>query len=413
LVFAIISVGARSDTVSALTTVPTKMNFQGRLTSPSGTVVADGVYNMKFRIYDAATAGTLLWSETRDVNAGTGVTISNGVFSVKLGSVTSLPASMFTNANLYFEIELPTPASATCATSSCAVWTEGAMTPRNQLATSAYAFNSDTLDGLDSTAFVQLDANNSYTGTAAYHPTSDSANLFTISNAASQSMFKVDSTNDQITIGTVDAAGTTFILDSKTTTGDPVGVDGAMYYNAALDSFRCYQDGEWRACVGGLVKSSTAAQTITNTAVETAFTTNYTIPANNCIPGRVYRVIARGTYTTTTTAPTLNVRVKAGTVILATTGALATSASAANRQWTLQADVVCQTAGVSGTVEAAGVFTRATSAILAASWEMRNTAPITLNTTVAQTLTVTTQFNTANAANTIRVSEMTIESLGP
>ncbi len=389
------------------------MNFQGRLTNPAGTVVANGVYNMKFRIYDAPTAGALQWTETREVSASTGVTISNGVFSVQLGSVASLPASIFTNTNLHFEIELPTPATATCATGGCALWTEGAMTPRSQLSTSAYAFNSDTLDGLDSADFVQLNANNTYTGTAAYQPTSDSANLFQISDASSQSMFKVDSVNDQISIGTADTVGTIFVFDSKTTTGDPVGVTGAMYYNVALDSFRCYQDGEWRSCVGGLVKSSTAAQTITNTAVETVFTTSYTIPADNCVPGRVYRIIARGNYSTTTTAPTLNIKVKAGATILATTNATATSASAANRQWTLQSDVICQTAGVSGTVEAAGIFTRATSAVLAASWELRNTAPITLNTTIAQALTVTAQFNTANAGNTIRVSEMTIESMGP
>ncbi len=408
-----INAGAGSDTVSALTTVPTKMNFQGRLTNPAGTVVANGVYNMKFRIYDAATSGTLQWSETRDVSTSTGVTVSNGVFSAQLGSVTSLPASIFSNTSLHFEIELPTPATATCATGGCATWTEGAMTPRSQLATSAYAFNSDTLDGLDSTAFAQLATNNTYTGTTTYQPVSDNTSLFKVNDAGGIAMFKIDSVADQVSIGTSDTTGTVFILDTKTAAGDPVGVSGAMYYNAALDSFRCYQGGEWRSCIGGLVKSSTGSQTISSTTAETAFTSSYTIPANSCVAGRVYRVIARGNYSTTTTAPTLNIRLKAGAVALAATGAQATTISMTNRQWTLQADVICQTVGTSGTVEAAGSVTRATSAVAAVQWELNNTAAVTMNTTIAQTLAISAQFNAASASNAITLREMSIEALGP
>src|SRR3712207_9326013 len=47
----------------AAQTVPYRMNFQGRLTNSSGSVMPDGLYNVKFRIYDASSAGTLQWSE--------------------------------------------------------------------------------------------------------------------------------------------------------------------------------------------------------------------------------------------------------------------------------------------------------------------------------------------------------------
>lgn len=44
-----------------------------------------------------------------------------------------------------------------------------------------------------------------------------------------------------------------FVLDVKSEasgTSDPAGTNGAMYYNAALGKFRCYQDGAWHNCLG-------------------------------------------------------------------------------------------------------------------------------------------------------------------
>lgn len=67
-----------SPSVSALQSIPYKMNFQGKLTDSVGAPMAAGSYNMKFRIYDAATSGTLLWSEQRANSASTGVTVTTG-----------------------------------------------------------------------------------------------------------------------------------------------------------------------------------------------------------------------------------------------------------------------------------------------------------------------------------------------
>jgi hypothetical protein len=140
---------------TALTTTPTTMNFQGRLTNSSGNIMADGLYNMKFRLYDASTSGTLKWSELRETTNR--VQVTNGLFSVQLGQVTAMDPSVFASGSLYFEIELPTPGTATCSTASCGTFTEGPMTPRNKLSTSAYAYNSETLDGLDSSQFARND----------------------------------------------------------------------------------------------------------------------------------------------------------------------------------------------------------------------------------------------------------------
>jgi len=69
------------------------------------------------------------------------------------------------------------------------------MTPRNQLSTSAYAYNAETLDGLDSASFAQLANTNTFTGTNLFKPSSDSTTAFRIQNAAGSNLLGVDSTN--------------------------------------------------------------------------------------------------------------------------------------------------------------------------------------------------------------------------
>lgn len=65
-----------------------------------------------------------------------------------------------------------------------------------------------------------------------------------------------------VTIGTSDANATTLVLDTKTSTGDPTGVDGAMYYNSSAGAFRCYQAGGWRDCITPLpIYKTTASDT--------------------------------------------------------------------------------------------------------------------------------------------------------
>ena len=266
----------------AATTLPTKMNFQGRITNASGTILANGTYNMRFRIWNAASGGATQWTEDRLVSAAQGVTVTNGQFTVQLGSVTALNASVFTSSSLYFEVELPTPAT---ATSSSPSWTEGAMTPRNQLATSAYAYNAETLDGIDGAAFAQMGQANAFTGNNTFSGTSGFTNTVDVnvsSTAAFQvrngstNLFSVNTSGSQITLGTADTTGMVLVLDSKTNTGDTTGTNGAMYYNSNSNKFRCYQAGAWADCIaaGGSTTlqnaydNSGSPATITTTAAK-------------------------------------------------------------------------------------------------------------------------------------------------
>ncbi|MEP0861951.1 MAG: hypothetical protein HRF52_11000 [Ignavibacterium sp.] len=65
-------------------TIPQTINFQGVLKDASGNIVSNGDYNVTFKIYNAETGGTELWTETKLVN------VVDGIFSTQLGSVTPI-----------------------------------------------------------------------------------------------------------------------------------------------------------------------------------------------------------------------------------------------------------------------------------------------------------------------------------
>lgn len=73
---------------------PTTMSFTARLKNANGSIVADGSYNVEFKLYNQASDGTALWTERYyDENGATAgedyrVKVVNGYLSVKLGSRT-------------------------------------------------------------------------------------------------------------------------------------------------------------------------------------------------------------------------------------------------------------------------------------------------------------------------------------
>lgn len=239
---------------SAVQTVPHRVHFQGKLVDAAGSPRPDGLYVMKFGFYSSPTGGTWYGDET--CQQANRVQVRNGIFSVQLGSCTPVVSpNLFSQYPVYVEVQLPTPATATCATAGCANWSEPAMTPRLQVGSSPYALNSDTLDGLDADAFAQVAANNTFTGTTTFRSNTNSTGAFAIQNSSGASLLVADTTNMQLKVGGGDvlpnATPTLLVVDHKSAAGDPAGVNGAMYYNAAAKKFRCYQDSVWKDCIGG------------------------------------------------------------------------------------------------------------------------------------------------------------------
>ncbi len=72
-------------TTTARASVPGTLSYQGVLTDGAGAHVPDGDYAVTFSLYDAATGGAPLWTETQPA-----VTVASGLFSVLLGSSTPI-----------------------------------------------------------------------------------------------------------------------------------------------------------------------------------------------------------------------------------------------------------------------------------------------------------------------------------
>lgn len=205
--------GQRS--AGAVQTAPYKLHYQGSLSDSSGDPMPNGSYNMKFRLYSGATGGSAVWAEVRQTSSR--VVVTDGQFAVQLGDVTALSPSLFTTTSMYLEVELPTPATATCSTTSCGAYSEGAMTPRQPMASAAYAMNADTLDGYDASSFIIASQNNTYTGQNLYKNTTDSTSAFSVQSADGSPLFAIDTAAGDIQLGR--RAASTNATFGKTTTG--------------------------------------------------------------------------------------------------------------------------------------------------------------------------------------------------
>ncbi|MCB1060947.1 MAG: hypothetical protein KDB65_11995 [Calditrichaeota bacterium] len=106
--------------------VPQLINYQGELSDNLGAPL-DTTVAISFVIYDAASGGTTLWSETQS-----SVTSVNGDFHVLLGSVNPIPDSVFAGDFTWLGIS---------------VEDDSEMLPRERIASTAYSYRVGTVDG--------------------------------------------------------------------------------------------------------------------------------------------------------------------------------------------------------------------------------------------------------------------------
>ena len=104
--------------------IPQKINYQGYLTDPQGTVI-DATVSMVFSIYSQASGGTALWTETQTV------TVTDGVFSTNLGYTN--PITLPFDTPYYLGVT---------------IGSDNEMTPRQALTTVAYAFRAKEADSV-------------------------------------------------------------------------------------------------------------------------------------------------------------------------------------------------------------------------------------------------------------------------
>lgn len=160
-VFVVVSV-VLTQKASAVAGINQQFNFQGRLLNSQGVAVADGFYNIQFKIYQDGTGtaagnpgGTLKWTESWLNSASKGVQVKNGYMSVNLGSVTPFGNSVDWNQDTLFLSINVGNTNATCTPfTSCAG--DGEMLPMKRLSATPYALNAGMIEGKRASDFLQI-----------------------------------------------------------------------------------------------------------------------------------------------------------------------------------------------------------------------------------------------------------------
>lgn len=125
-----------------------EINYQGKLTDSSNAAVSDGTYNMRFWLLTSDSVATTSAVWTEELTGSDRVQVTNGLFSVMLGSTTPLDSVDF-NQTLYLGVEIG-------GTGGSPSW-DGEMSPRKVIGTVPAAFEAQQLDGIATSSFLRSD----------------------------------------------------------------------------------------------------------------------------------------------------------------------------------------------------------------------------------------------------------------
>lgn len=258
----------------------------------------------------------------------------------------------------------------------------------------------------------------------------------------SEYQFRVSSSGTVTKIATINASGLTLNSGSLTVTTpgttDFTGGAATINLKAATDAALDIQDNGTSAfeidtsgdtiqskmrftttdgvssgtarVVGGLAYSNVAASAAhTSTTTEALFDKQYSLPANTLKAGTLvkikYQGIATGTANTDTLAIVLYIGGLSGTALL--TGTATDVAN--NAIFCGEYNLICRTAGTSGTFVGFGSHSDVPAASGTASPIYEINASTTINTTAAQVIGVGADWSTTDTVNTCRLDFLTVE----
>jgi len=145
--------------VDAATGIYETINLQGKVVDSDGTnasasCISGDTCDFRFTIYSASSGGSNLWQETQS-----NIEVVDGIFNVKLGSVTTLDDTDLQNFNrddLWILIEFDDDGNGDFVSPET-------FDPRVHLGSVPYAFNSKFLGGVASTGYVQISPSSAQT----------------------------------------------------------------------------------------------------------------------------------------------------------------------------------------------------------------------------------------------------------
>lgn len=229
------------------------LSFQGRLLTATGTVVADGYYNIQFKIYKGGTnsgGGTEQWFKSYvNNNANAGVNVKNGYFSVNLGSQTAFTNVDWNDDTLYLSMNIAGNSPSCSNFTACSP--DGEMKPMKRITSVPFAINSAQLGGRTADGFIQ-NGTAPQAGNFNITGTGTAANLQTTSvDTASAGTLTIGGTNatditmaDDVTI----AAGKSLTLAGGSTASRPANPsEGTLYFDTDTKQLLVYANGKWQS----------------------------------------------------------------------------------------------------------------------------------------------------------------------
>jgi microcystin-dependent protein len=121
----VVCLGLKLAAVLQAQSIPSLMNYQGRLTDEAGQPLPNGTYRLAFRLFAEPIEGTPLWQEEQKIS------LVQGNFNAVLGSANPAITNAFNGANRYLELTvLKDPDGAPI---------NRALLPRQQLLSAPYA----------------------------------------------------------------------------------------------------------------------------------------------------------------------------------------------------------------------------------------------------------------------------------
>lgn len=253
-----------------------QINYQGKLTDSDGVSVADGNYDIVFKIYDASSGGNTLWTGNYTAANGNPVTTSRGIFSVMLGSGTGNSLDLdFSSDTYYLGVK---------------VGSDLEMTPRKRIGAVPQAYNSSNVIGTGYINVQGAPTGSAVSGGTVYINPATASSGYTLLGVAVGGVqkMKLNDSGDLAIAGNL-TGGTynTATISGGTLTA--TAVNGVTTSNIIV-STGSYADPAW---ITSLAKSKIGLSNVENTALSTwAGSTNIT----------TLGTIASGTWNGTTIA---------------------------------------------------------------------------------------------------------------
>jgi hypothetical protein len=257
----------------------------------------------------------------------------------------------------------------------------------------------------------------SNTGNLLVKPSTASSSAFRVQTTGAANVLSADTSNLRVVIGagsTGESTPALLVLDNETgTTADPSELDGAMYYNATTRSFRCGVAGAWQNC-NGLLYSNTSNSSANNNCSNNcaAFSTNASLPANYCQPGRVIKLSAAGYFSSLATPSNIQFGVYYGTdgsvaandTLLGTLPPAATVASASNNAFLINFNILCFS---TTTMQTGGILNIQTGAASSGmtGLPMASTNGTTVVSSSTKNLYIFPIWDTASTSNTATLTQ--------